>query len=77
MLPVVNFMLIRVAPGAKSPATREASRVVNALRERQVLCSTTGEHANTLKIRPPLVFRSEHADLLVSTLDDVLHTLMT
>jgi len=61
----------------KSPATREASRVVNALRERQVLCSTTGEHANTLKIRPPLVFGPEHADLLVSTLDDVLHTLMT
>jgi 4-aminobutyrate aminotransferase-like enzyme len=62
---------------AKSPATREASRVVNALRDRQVLCSTTGERANTLKIRPPLVFGSEHVDLLVSTLDDVLHTLMT
>lgn len=26
------------------------------------LCSTTGEHANILKIRPPLVFGSEHAD---------------
>ena len=63
--------------GGKSPATREASRVVNALRDRQVLCSTTGERANILKIRPPLVFGLEHADLFVDTLDDVLHTLMT
>ncbi|HMC43925.1 MAG TPA: aspartate aminotransferase family protein [Caballeronia sp.] len=61
----------------KSPATHEASRVVNALRDRQVLCSTTGERANILKIRPPLVFGLEHADLFVDTLDDVLHTLMT
>jgi len=63
--------------GGKSPATREASRVVNALRDRQVLSSTTGERANILKIRPPLVFGLEHADLFVDTLDDVLHTLMT
>jgi len=56
----------------KSPATAETVRVVNGLRERGVLLSSTGEHANTLKIRPPLVFSEANADLLVGTLDEVL-----
>ena len=57
---------------AGTPATAEAARVVNRMRERQVLLSATGEHANTLKIRPPLVFSQANADLLLQTLDDVL-----
>jgi 4-aminobutyrate aminotransferase-like enzyme len=57
---------------AASPATALASRVVNGLRERQVLLSATGPQADVLKIRPPLVFRNEHADLLVDRLDEVL-----
>jgi 4-aminobutyrate aminotransferase-like enzyme len=56
----------------RTPATAEAARVVNGLRERQVLLSATGEHANVLKIRPPLVFTRAHADLLVQRLDEVL-----
>lgn len=58
--------------GARTPATAETVRVVNGLRERQVLLSATGEHANTLKIRPPLVFSEANADLLIGTLDEVL-----
>lgn len=57
---------------ARTPATAEAARVVNGLRQRQVLLSATGEHANVLKIRPPLVFTRAHADLLVQRLDEVL-----
>ena len=57
---------------ARTPATAETVRIVNGLRERQVLLSATGEHANTLKIRPPLVFSEANADLLVDTLDAVL-----
>lgn len=57
---------------ARTPATAEAARVVNGLRQRQVLLSATGPHANVLKIRPPLVFEREHADLLVERLDAVL-----
>jgi 4-aminobutyrate aminotransferase-like enzyme len=60
---------------ANTPATMEAVRVVNQMRERQVLLSATGEHANTLKIRPPLVFSEANADLLLQTLDDVLTAL--
>jgi 4-aminobutyrate aminotransferase-like enzyme len=56
----------------RTPATAQAARVVNGLRERQVLLSATGEHVNVLKIRPPLVFTREHADLLVQRLDEVL-----
>jgi 4-aminobutyrate aminotransferase-like enzyme len=59
----------------RTPATMEATRVVNQMRERQVLLSATGEYANTLKIRPPLVFSEANADLLLQTLDDVLTAL--
>jgi 4-aminobutyrate aminotransferase-like enzyme len=59
----------------KSPATAQTVRIVNGLRERGVLLSSTGEHANTLKIRPPLVFSEANADLLVGTLDEVLNAL--
>jgi 4-aminobutyrate aminotransferase-like enzyme len=57
---------------AKTPATAQTVRIVNGLRERGVLLSSTGEHANTLKIRPPLVFSEANADLLIGTLDEVL-----
>ncbi|MBW3592660.1 MAG: aminotransferase class III-fold pyridoxal phosphate-dependent enzyme, partial [Actinobacteria bacterium] len=49
-----------------------AERVVNELRERGVLVGVTGPRENVLKIRPPLVFRREHADLLVTALDEAL-----
>ncbi len=54
------------------PAAEEASYVVNRLRERGVLTGTDGPHHNVLKLRPPLVFTEEDADLLVETLDAVL-----
>ena len=57
---------------ARVPAPREADAVVNGLRERGVLIGSTGPAENVLKIRPPLVFGREHADLLVDTLDEAL-----
>ena len=42
------------------------------MRDSGVLIGTTGRHGNTLKIRPPLVFQRQHADLLAATLDEVL-----
>lgn len=56
----------------QAAATALAARVVNGLRHRQVLLSATGPQGNVLKIRPPLVFRREHADFLVERLDAVL-----
>ncbi|WKA30990.1 aspartate aminotransferase family protein [Bradyrhizobium roseum] len=55
-----------------APATAEAARIVNLLRERHVLISSAGPHANVLKIRPPLAFGAKHAEMLIETLDQAL-----
>ncbi len=60
--------------GTKEPNREAALAVVNGLRERRVLISATGYHANTLKIRPPLVFAKSHADRLLTEIDAVLRT---
>ncbi|WP_206064736.1 hypothetical protein [Kocuria sediminis] len=45
------------------------------MRERGVLISRIGPHDNVLKMRPPLVFTHEHADLLLEHLDATLSAL--
>jgi 4-aminobutyrate aminotransferase-like enzyme len=57
---------------AKTPASAQTKRLVNLMRERGVLISRIGIHDNILKIRPPMVFAKQHADLLIETLDSVL-----
>ncbi|WP_372598497.1 aspartate aminotransferase family protein [Amphritea sp.] len=56
----------------KAPAIVESRRIINLMRERGVLISTIGVTGSILKLRPPMPFQPEHADLLISTLDDVL-----
>ncbi len=56
----------------RTPASGLARRVTEAMRERGILLGATGPAGNVLKIRPPLVFRAEHADLVLGVLDDVL-----
>ena len=56
----------------KEPATAEAAAVKRHCRERGVLISRIGQADNILKIRPPMTFSTENADLLVTTLDAVL-----
>jgi len=60
---------------AKSPAPAEAKQVINQMRHQGILMSKIGEYDNVLKLRPPLCFSKENADLLISTLDDVLSAL--
>jgi 4-aminobutyrate aminotransferase-like enzyme len=62
-------------PAAKSPDAALTTRIVNGLRERRILISASGPRANVLKIRPPLVFSRENADMLVDALGDILKTL--
>jgi len=57
---------------SKSPAGEFTNRVINAMRRRGVLHSSLGRHRNMLKIRPPMPFSIDHADLLFDTLDEVL-----
>jgi 4-aminobutyrate aminotransferase-like enzyme/Ser/Thr protein kinase RdoA (MazF antagonist) len=49
-----------------------AERTADALREEGILVGLTGKHEDVLKIRPPLVFADEHAELLVTALAKVL-----
>jgi 4-aminobutyrate aminotransferase-like enzyme/Ser/Thr protein kinase RdoA (MazF antagonist) len=49
-----------------------ATRTADGLRELGVLVGLTGKQQDVLKIRPPLVFSDEHADVLVSALSLVL-----
>lgn len=60
---------------AQRPATLQTTHLVNAMRSKGVLISASGPRANVLKIRPPLVFGHEHADLFVQTLDACLREL--
>jgi 4-aminobutyrate aminotransferase-like enzyme len=60
---------------ARAPAAGQARRVIEAVRERGILLGATGPAGNVLKIRPPLVFQREDADLVLQTLDDVLASL--
>jgi len=57
----------------KEPATAYAERVVNEMCARGVLLNRLGINRNTLKIRPPMPFSKAEADLMIETLDDVLH----
>lgn len=59
----------------KTPAPELATRVINSMRERGILMGKLGIHQCTTKIRPPLPFRREHADFMLSVLDDVLGSL--
>jgi 4-aminobutyrate aminotransferase-like enzyme len=54
------------------PATQEAARIVNQLRERGILLGTDGPYHNVLKIRPPMPFTEADADLLLTTFEETL-----
>ena len=54
------------------PAGAEASYVANRMREMGILLGTDGPFHNVVKIRPPMPFGDEDADLLVEALDRAL-----
>jgi 4-aminobutyrate aminotransferase-like enzyme len=58
--------------GVQLPSAALARRVADELREAGILIGVTGAAADVLKIRPPLAFADEHADLLVTALDRIL-----
>src|SRR5687767_9561361 len=49
-------------------ATKEAHRIVNAMRDDGILIGTDGPAHNVLKIRPPMPFSMNDADQLLTTL---------
>ena len=65
------FIGVELVKG-REPATKEASALVNALKEAGILTGTEGPHHNVIKIRPPMCFDQENADFLVERLDRAL-----
>jgi len=59
----------------KEPTTGEAAELLELMRKNGVLLAKVGQHSNVLKIRPPLVFTTEHADIALVALDDALSSL--
>ena len=54
------------------PAAKQASYIIERMKEEGILISVDGPLHNVLKIKPPLVFTEANADILVSTLDRIL-----
>ncbi len=55
-----------VLPGTTEPDLDGAAAMVEAMKARRMLLARAGQHRNVLKIRPPLVFDHEHADLFLA-----------
>ena len=51
--------------GSKEPDPDGAEEIMNRLRRAGFLMGRSGQHGNVLKVRPPLVFEREHADLFL------------
>jgi 4-aminobutyrate aminotransferase-like enzyme/Ser/Thr protein kinase RdoA (MazF antagonist) len=61
--------------GALNPEM--ADHIMNHMRENGVLIGTTGQNYATLKIRPPIVFQKEHAEILLVALIKALDELLS
>jgi 4-aminobutyrate aminotransferase-like enzyme/Ser/Thr protein kinase RdoA (MazF antagonist) len=58
--------------GVELESPELAEDVVNRMRDAGVLANRTGPRGDVLKIRPPLVFTTEHSELLVAALEAAL-----
>jgi 4-aminobutyrate aminotransferase-like enzyme len=58
--------------GPDGPDPALATHVVNELRARRILVSISGIDQSTLKIRPPLCFRPEHAQRVIDAIGEIL-----
>ncbi|MFD1211637.1 aspartate aminotransferase family protein [Arthrobacter sp. GCM10027362] len=62
-------------PGSQAADKDGAERIVNALRQRRVLISSSGREDNVLKIRPPLVFSDADLEEFLGSLRSVMEDL--
>ncbi len=53
------------------PAGSETDYVVNRLRDCRILAGSDGPHHNVIKLRPPMIFTAQDADVLLTTLDRI------
>lgn len=57
------------------PAAPETKRVVNRMRDLGVLTASEGPHGNVLKLRPPICFTRDQADLTIAAISQALSEL--
>src|SRR5271170_104817 len=60
---------------AKEPAKDECAAVFEACREMGLLIGKGGLWGNTLRIKPPMIFKTSDADFLLAVLDEALASL--
>jgi len=60
---------------SKEPAVEETRKLINDMKEHGILISSIGEFNNVLKIRPPLPFNKENAELLLEGINHCLSRL--
>lgn len=56
----------------KEPDRLGAIKIVDGLKERGILVSNAGPFGNVLKLRPPLVFERQHADLFLEAFEQTM-----
>ena len=61
-----------IDPVTRQPATVEAKEICEILKDNGVFNYPTGKYDNVIKIKPPMVFSKEHADIFVTALDEAL-----
>ena len=60
---------------SRAPDRRGVGLVVNRLKERGFLAGSAGSLGNVLKLRPPLVFSRDNADLFLDAFSETLREL--
>ncbi|UPJ64580.1 aspartate aminotransferase family protein [Bradyrhizobium sp. 191] len=70
----IGIELVRDRDG-KEPAPELAIMLINRLRQRGFLIGAAGPFGSTLKIRPPLCFGTDHADMFITACDEVLRAI--
>ena len=58
--------------GSKTPASRQASYIVERMRQEGVLLSTDGPFRNVIKIKPPMCFDTDNVRELVTRMSRIL-----
>lgn len=61
-----------IDPVTRQPASVEAKEICEILKDNGVFNYPTGKYDNVIKIKPPMVFSKEHADIFVTALDEAL-----
>ena len=61
-----------IDPIGKERATKKTAEIVNLLSKNGVLVGKTGPDSNVIKMRPPMTFNKQHADIVVEKLEEIL-----